>query len=140
MKACVIGAGGAGLIAIKHSLAFGCEVMAFEQTDKVGGLWNFNEETELDKNGIEVHSSMYANLTTNLPIETMCYPHHPFRAQERSYVPSEEVLNYYQDFANDLQLQKYIKFEHQVIRVRPLEDKSWEVIVRKRRLNCISSV
>lgn len=136
MKVCVIGAGGSGLIAIKHSLDFGCEVIAFEQGDNVGGLWNFTEETELDKNGIEVHSSMYENLTTNLPIEIMCYPHHPFRAQKKSYVPSEEILRYYENFADNLQLRKHIMFEHQVIRVHPLsEDGSWEVMVKDVKSN-----
>lgn len=132
MKICVIGAGGAGLIAIKHSLAFGCEVVAFEQTDKIGGLWNFTDRTDVDENGLEVHSSLYENLTTNLPIESMCYPGHPFREQERSYVPSAEVLKYYQDFAADNDLKKFVTFETQVIRVRP-KSSSWEVIVRNVR-------
>jgi dimethylaniline monooxygenase (N-oxide forming) len=142
MKICVIGAGGAGLIAIKHSLSFNCEVIAFEQSEKVGGLWNFSDNTEFDKNGIEVHSSLYENLTTNLPIESMCYPDHPFKEQEKSYVPSDEVLRYYQDFAKQYDLERFIKFEYHVIRVRPLEslghsqrEKSWEVIVKDLRNN-----
>lgn len=135
MKICVIGAGGAGLIAIKHSLTFGCEVTAFEQTDKVGGLWNFTDETEFDKNGIEVHSSLYENLSTNLPIESMCYPGHPFRKHEKSYVPSHEVLKYYQDFSAHMKLERFIKFEYHVIRVRPLKASSWEVIVKNLRDN-----
>lgn len=137
MKICVIGAGGAGLVAIKHSLDFGCEVTAFEQMDKVGGLWNFSDETELDKNGVDVHTSMYENLVTNLPIEIMCYPGRPFKDQEKSYVRSEEILKYYQDFSNDLQLTRLIKFEHQVIRVRPLNKKSWEVIVKNLRADSV---
>lgn len=130
MKLCVIGAGAAGLCAIKRALEYDCEVTVFEQSDNVGGLWNFSDEVGTDKHGIAVHSSMYKGLVTNLPIELMCYPDLPFPEQKESYVPSEEVLRYFQWFANEFGLKKHVKFQHYVVRVRPLIDDKWEVIVR----------
>lgn len=132
MKLCVIGAGAAGLCAIKRAVEFDCEVTAFETSDKVGGLWNFTDQIGKDDHGIEVHSSMYQGLVTNLPIELMCYPEIPFREQKESFVPSEEVLHYYEWYADEFDLKKHVKFEHYVLRVRPLNnDKDkWEVIVR----------
>lgn len=126
----VIGCGGSGLCAIKNSIDFGCEVIAFEQSRYVGGLWNYTESVEKDEFGIDVHSSMYQNLVTNLPIELMCYPNDPFPEQKESFVPSSEVLKYYQGYAAKYNLFNYIKFEHHVIRVRPLVDDTWEMIVR----------
>lgn len=129
MKLCVIGAGAAGLISIKRGLEFGCDVTAFELSDKVGGLWNYTDQVGKDKFGVDIHTSMYQGLFTNLPIEIMSYPDHPFREQKESFVPFGEVLGYYEAFAAKYDLKNYVKFEHQVIRVRP-EDDGWEVMVR----------
>lgn len=62
MKIAVIGAGAAGLCAIRHAIEqnFHCE--CFEQTDKVGGTWNYSERIGTDENGLPVHSSMYKGL------------------------------------------------------------------------------
>jgi dimethylaniline monooxygenase (N-oxide forming) len=130
MKLCIIGAGGAGLIAVKRALEFGCDVTAFESTDKVGGLWNYTEQVGKDEYGEEIHTSMYQNLVTNLPIEVMTFPCYPFPEQKESFVPSEVVLEYYQSFAEDFKLQNVIKFRHHVVRVRPLAKNRWEVIVK----------
>lgn len=130
MKLAIIGAGVAGLAATRRGIEFGCEVTVFEQTDKVGGTWNFTEEIGKDKNGLDIHTSMYKNLVTNLPKEIMGYPDFPIPQQEKSFISSEDVLDYFNQFADKLELRKYIKFEHQVIRIRPLNDNTWELIVR----------
>ena len=84
IKLAVIGAGPSGLCVIKNAFDYNCEVVAFEQTKLVGGLWNFTNETDKDEYGLEIHSSMYENLVTNLPIEIMCYPNEPFPKQLES--------------------------------------------------------
>ena len=62
---CIIGAGAAGLCALRHFTSqidhFG-PVICFEQTKSIGGTWNYVEETGRDQNGIPVHSSMYRDL------------------------------------------------------------------------------
>lgn len=130
MKVAVIGAGAAGLISIKHSLDYGCDVTAFEQSDRIGGTWVYSENVGTNKFGIEVHSSMYKNLFTNLPIEMMCYPNEPFPENDKSFVSSEVILSYYESFADKYNLRDHVKFEVQVLRVRPIADGSWEVVVR----------
>lgn len=130
MRVCVIGAGAAGLIAIKHANDLNCEVTAFEQSDEIGGTWVKSNETVTDKYGLDVHSSLYDDLLTNLPIELMCYPNEPFPENEESFVSAEVVLRYYQSFADKHNLRDYIKFECNVVRVRPLLDDLWEVIVK----------
>lgn len=132
MKVAVIGAGAAGLAAIKHSIDFGCEVLAFEQSDKIGGTWVYDK---VGKNefGIDIHSSMYKSLTTNLPIEMMCYPNEPFPDNDNSFVSSNEVVSYYKSFADKYRLRDHVKFQYQVVRVRPVSEdfrERWEVIVR----------
>lgn len=129
MKLAIIGAGAAGLIALKNSLDFGCEVIAFEQSGKVGGTWVYSDFVGKDQHGFNVQTSMYKDLVTNLPIELMCYPNEPFPENDESFVSSEVVLKYYESFADKYNLRDYIKFEHNVVRVRPLADNTWEVIV-----------
>ncbi|CRK95738.1 CLUMA_CG009195, isoform A [Clunio marinus] len=129
MKIAVIGAGAAGLAAIKNSINYGCDVICFEQSDKVGGTWVYTDEIGVNKFNLDVHSSMYKNLVTNLPIELMCYPNEKFPENEQSFVTSEVVLDYYEHYADKYNLRDNIKFEHHVLSVRPIKDETWEVIV-----------
>lgn len=81
---------------------------------------------------------MYQGLHTNLPKEIMHYPDYPFPEQDKSYLSAEEVLRYYQSYADTFGLRKYIKFEHHVVRVRPLinsDGEKWEVIVKDLQSN-----
>lgn len=130
MKVGIIGAGPAGLCAIKHCIAFDCDVIAFEQNDTLGGTWNYTDETEKDKHGNDVHSSMYQGLLTNIPKEIMSYPDFPFKTHETSFVSSEEILKYFHLYAETFDLCKHIKFQHLVMRVRPQFDGKWEFTVK----------
>ncbi|CAG9799331.1 unnamed protein product [Chironomus riparius] len=130
IKLAIIGAGASGLCALKNAVEYGCEVVAFEQTKLVGGLWNYTDKTDKDDYGLDIHSSMYENLVTNLPIEVMCYPNEPFPKQHESFVSSAVVLNYYIRYAQKFNLESHIKFEHHVFRIRPLSNDKWEVIVK----------
>lgn len=130
MKVCVIGAGAAGLCAIKHALAFGCDVIAFEQSDDIGGTWVYSDATGKDRHGNDIHSSMYRSLHTNLPKEVMSFPDFPFPPQEKSFLPATDVDEYLNLYAGSFKLKDHIRFEHHVIRVRPMADgKAWELIV-----------
>lgn len=63
-RVAIIGGGVAGLIVARHvsARAEDYSLMLFEQTDQVGGTWVYTDRTEVDKNGLPVHSSMYKNL------------------------------------------------------------------------------
>lgn len=110
--------------------------MAFEQTSEIGGTWVYRDEFGKDKYGLDIHSSMYQGLHTNLPKEIMHYPDYPFPESAHSYLSASDVLKYYQSYAEDFDLKKFIKFENYVLRVRPVKtnkstDKEvWEVIVK----------
>lgn len=60
----------------------------------------------------------------------MGYPDFPIPEQERSYLCHEEILSFLDQYANHFDLKEHIKFLHCVIRVRPIGDDRWEVIVR----------
>lgn len=111
--------------------------MAFEQTSEIGGTWVYRDEIGKDKYGLDIHSSMYQGLHTNLPKEIMHFPDFPFpESTHSSYLCSNDVLSYYKSYADKFDLMKFIKFEHHVLRVRPIRldnssnDEIWEVIVK----------
>ena len=60
----IIGGGVAGLVVARHvaSKPENYSLTLFEQTDGVGGTWVYTDDTDIDKNGLPVHSSMYKNL------------------------------------------------------------------------------
>lgn len=129
MEVCIIGAGKAGICTARHSIANGFKTTIFEQTGAIGGTWVYNANTGKDEYGLEVHSSMYKGLHTNFPKEAMGFPDFPFPEQDKSYVPSEDVLQFIRDYAENFKVTEHIKFHHYVVRAR-FYDGKWEVIVK----------
>ncbi|XP_034942590.1 flavin-containing monooxygenase FMO GS-OX-like 7 [Chelonus insularis] len=118
----VIGAGVAGLIVVRHISAKSqnFNVTLFEQTDKIGGTWVYTDETELDKNGLPIHSSMYKNLRTNLPKEIMQIPDFPFKNNNGpSFVHHSVIRQYLQDYAHYFNLYPHIRFNTLVKNIEP---------------------
>lgn len=138
LRVCVIGAGPSGLAAARHltNEPDTFDVSVFERGHCIGGLWVYNEETGMDKNGLPVHSSLYRNLRTNLPKEVMAFPDFPFPSEWPSYISHQKVLEYLEDYASQFKLQKYVNFNSLVSRVRPLvsqetaDKEVWEVLIR----------
>lgn len=71
MRVAIIGAGVAGLSALKRCLENKdsqttsnkiTDVVCYEKNNEVGGIWVYTDETGIDKYGMPVHSSMYKNL------------------------------------------------------------------------------
>uniref|UniRef100_A0AAR5NXM6 Flavin-containing monooxygenase n=1 Tax=Dendroctonus ponderosae TaxID=77166 RepID=A0AAR5NXM6_DENPD len=125
MKIGIVGAGAAGLAALRHSLQQGHECVVFEKTDKIGGTWNYTDDLDVDSYGLPVHSSMYQGLMTNLPKELMEYEDFPYSEVDKSFIDQKTVLNYIERFADRYNLHPYIKFLHHVIRVNPLPNNKW---------------
>lgn len=60
----------------------------------------------------------------------MEFPDHPYPKGTISYPFQPIVLNYFQSYAGRFDIKKHIKFSHLVIRVQPIENNKWEVIVK----------
>lgn len=118
----------AGICATKHALEEGLNPTVFEKTGNLGGTWVYTDKTGIDEYGLDIHSSMYKSLHTNLPKEIMNFPGYPFQNLEKSFVPGTEVLKYLKSYAEHYGVDKAVKFHHNVVRVRPYKNK-WEVIV-----------
>ncbi|KAL1131046.1 hypothetical protein AAG570_012283 [Ranatra chinensis] len=131
VKVCVVGCGGAGLAAARclSERVPDFDFTVFEQTPYLGGTWVYTDTVGKEENGLPVHTSMYKNLRTNLPKEIMGYPDFPIPKQERSFISSEEILNYLNTYCDKFDLRKYIKFNHHVKCVTPISENRWQVSV-----------
>jgi len=127
----VVGAGAAGLCAARH-LASNPQLRptVIEQSRVLGGTWVYSPNTGDDEHGLPRHSSMYHNLTTNLPKEVMAFPDFPFANQQKSFLHHSEVLEYLEQYAEAHLLHKYIQFSTQVEQVVPCK-KGWEVTTKQ---------
>ncbi|RZF40843.1 hypothetical protein LSTR_LSTR003353 [Laodelphax striatellus] len=134
-KVGVIGGGAAGVCAARHCVAAPGgqgvtgppnHVVVFEQTDQLGGTWVYTEQTGIDpRTQLPVHSSMYKNLRTNLPKEVMGFPDYQIPEQERSYISSQDILRFINDYADNFDVRKHVKFNHHVTNVRPKHGGGW---------------
>ncbi|KAI1287869.1 Senecionine N-oxygenase [Halotydeus destructor] len=114
-KVCIIGAGAAGLCAARHLLTHEDKFVfvVFEQTEQVGGTWVYHDEVGTGKDGRKIHSSMYKNLRTNIPLNVMSFPDFPCKPDGTTFVWSRISA----------------RFRHQVTKVKKLEGDKWEVHV-----------
>lgn len=60
----------------------------------------------------------------------MEFPGHPYPNDTIPFPPQSDVLAYINSYADRFDLRKHIKVNHIVIRVLPIKDEKWEVIVK----------
>lgn len=96
----VIGAGLAGLVTIKSCLEEGLTVTAFEQSDGIGGNWQFKEEGVSVFRNTELSSSKYLTSFSDFPMPDE-YPH---------FIGHEKYFEYLQAYTRHFDLKRHIKF------------------------------
>lgn len=131
-RVAVVGAGAAGLAAARQLSVEGLEPLVFEAEPRLGGTWVYTDEVESDPLGRDparsrVHTSMYADLRTNLPRDLMAFREYPFDGRGggedggRRFPPHDDVLRYLERYAESFDLVRRIRFEHAVQAVVPLD-------------------
>lgn len=120
-KAAIIGAGAAGLTCLKSLLEVRAEVVVYEQSNQIGGLWNFDENKE-DGGG-----PAYRSLITNTSKQMMAFSDFPFKQDVEDFPPRAEVLSYLHDYAKVFKLVPYIKFGVKVQKIERLNGGVYEL-------------
>ncbi|KAL9254293.1 Flavin-containing monooxygenase FMO GS-OX-like 1-like protein [Drosera capensis] len=124
----VIGAGAAGLVAARELKREGHGVTVFEKSGKVGGIWVYDPQVDSDdpirgeETQLQVHSSMYLSLRTNLPRPLMGFSDFPLTEEShygdpRMFPGHHEVLSFLNHFAAEYGLLDLIRFNTEVVRV-----------------------
>ncbi|XP_057319304.1 uncharacterized protein LOC130663831 [Microplitis mediator] len=130
MRIAIVGAGSAGLAALRHVVLLLAaentqsqgkitQVVCYEKTNQVGGTWVYTTEIGVDHYGLPIHSSMYDSLRTNLPKEVMGYPDFPVPENTKSYLTRTEILDFLNNYCDHFKLRSYIKFRHNVQCIEP---------------------
>ncbi|MDT3722830.1 NAD(P)/FAD-dependent oxidoreductase [Pseudomonas oryzihabitans] len=111
---CIIGAGAAGMAALKEMLASGYAVDCYEKQAEVAGHWN------VDYDALHLITPRSTSFFDGFPMPDN-YPLYPSR---------DQVKQYMNDFADQFSLREHIKFNCAVTAVEPLGDQGedgWRV-------------
>jgi cation diffusion facilitator CzcD-associated flavoprotein CzcO len=117
---CVIGAGAAGLTAVKNLTEHGFGVDCYERETGVGGAWNWRHE----------RSPVYASthLISSKPFTQ--FPDFPMPDSWPDYPHHSRLLEYLERYAEHFGLRSHIWFGTEVVRVEPAEGDRWDVTTR----------
>lgn len=104
-RVAVIGAGVAGLQVANLLRPLGKEVVIFEKSAKVGGVWRQN----------------YADFGLQVPKELFEFPGFPWPSDKKSelFPPGPEVQEYIERYAKEFSIEECIKFETAVLEAAP---------------------
>ncbi|KAJ7064880.1 hypothetical protein C8F01DRAFT_1249886 [Mycena amicta] len=133
---CVIGAGAAGLAALRALLdtpqvrSGRWRISVFEARSGIGGIWlpdstrdlpSFQARVEnFQREASDLHpqTPLYDSLTTNLPHPVMCFQCFPFPSGSPIFPAAAHVQRYLENYANHFNLMPYIRLNTSVTDVR----------------------
>ncbi len=118
-RVAVIGAGAAGLTAVKALLDAGAEVVAYEKGDRPGGLWVRDNGSGL--------SPAYASLHLNTSKGRTEFADFPMPGEWPDYPSADHIAGYLADYAEKFGLTPHLRFHHTVTSVEREEDGGWKV-------------
>ncbi len=119
-RVAVIGAGAAGLAALKALLDAGIEAVAHEKGDRPGGLWARGNSSGL--------SPAYASLHLNTSKGRTQFADFPMPREWPDYPSADRVAGYLADYAETFGLTPHLRFHSTVTSVeREGEDGPWAV-------------
>ncbi|MFG1650052.1 flavin-containing monooxygenase [Micromonospora sp. NPDC049275] len=116
-RVAVIGAGAAGLAAVKALRDAAVAVVCFEAADQVGGLWVYGAPD----------SPAYRTLHLNTSRGRTEFADHPMPADWPDYPDHTRVAGYLADYADRFGLRDDIRLRHTVERVTRKPDGTWTV-------------
>lgn len=120
----VIGAGAAGLVSAKRLLDVGVRPIIVERTDRIGGIWNYDDEPR-------VGSYAYRSLRTNTSRQTMPFADLAFDERLPDFPQRDDVLAYLRRYAETFGLLEHVRFNTTVTGVRRRGDR-WRIEMNDR--------
>jgi len=113
----VIGAGPSGLAATRQLLAAGLEPVVFEKAGDLGGNWLFDVDTG--------HASVHENTHIISSRTLSSFDEFPMPDTFPDYPGHEDLLAYFNAYADRFDLRRCIRFRHEVVQARPDADGLW---------------
>ena len=120
-KICIIGAGPCGITAAKNLLQQGLtNFIVFEKNGQLGGNWIYDEQGE--------HSSVYETTHIISSKKMSEYEDFPMPSHYPDYPSHDQLLKYFNDYADHFGVNEYIRFNTQVKSVTQGAENKWQVV------------
>jgi cation diffusion facilitator CzcD-associated flavoprotein CzcO len=120
-RVCVIGAGPSGLAAIKNLHEQGVvDITVFEKNSQIGGNWVYEEQNN--------HSSVYETTHIISSKRWSQFDDFPMPADYPDYPSHRQILDYFKNYAKHFDLNKYIRFNINVLKVTQTGSQQWLVV------------
>ena len=124
-KVAIIGAGVAGLTALKTALESGLEATAFERDSQIGGLWNCPDKTKAR------HSCVQISTVTNTSKHMTCFSDFPMPIDWPNYLCVPKLMEYLEMYADHFKLMNRIHLNTTIVELKQTpchnETGKWEV-------------
>lgn len=118
-RVAIIGAGVSGLTAIKACLEVDVEPVCYEKKAALGGVWVYDEDTT--KSGLNKCTLM------NSCKESSAFSDFPVPIDFPLFLTNQHARKYLELYAENFGLKKFIKFNHELVSLKELEDGTWKV-------------
>jgi hypothetical protein len=119
-RVCVIGAGPSGITAAKNLLQVGLtNIVVYEKQDAVGGNWLFSPRLS--------HSSVYETTHIISSRRLSEYEDFPMPADYPDYPSHQQLLAYFQSYADHFGVTPLIRFNTEVVRAEKDPDETWRI-------------
>ncbi|CAH0044434.1 unnamed protein product [Clonostachys solani] len=117
----VVGLGVLGLVAVKNLAEEGFNVVGFERSPFVGGLWHFSEEDR---------TSVLPTTVINISKERGCYTDFPFPQDAPSHCTARDVQDYLESYVEHFGLSSRLRLGTNIQKViRDEEADRWKLLV-----------
>ena len=118
-RVCIIGAGASGIAACKTLKEQGIPFDCYETSDRVGGLWVYN-----NSNG---KSSAYKSLHINTSKKLMQYSDFPLPDHYPNFPHHSQIAEYFNSYADHFGIKPHIRFQTTVTQAEPLPEGGWGI-------------
>lgn len=132
LRVAIIGSGVSGLVAIKSCKEEGDlfrEIICFERSSSLGGLWNYRPERDPDQRDGEKNTiSVMYNTIANSSKEMSAFSDFPPPPSMPNFMHHRKMYSYIESYARHFQCVQHIQFGSCVTEVSR-QDRQWKVIV-----------
>ena len=119
MKACIIGAGAAGITAAKALSERDVEFDWFEKGSALGGMWRYENDSGT--------SSAYRSLQIDTSSRSLAFPDFPIPSRRPAYLRHSQVLDYLESYAKHFGVTERLQPSTAVTAVRRDPGGGWTV-------------
>ncbi|KAL1427553.1 hypothetical protein MTO96_017255 [Rhipicephalus appendiculatus] len=132
-EVCVLGAGSSGLACARQMLDYGFDVVLYERSSELGGVWAYHEDD------VEGRASVMRTTVTNTSKEMSALSDFPPPKDLPNYMHNTKILGYFRSYADHFGVTEHLKTRHDVVQVTPAADYEktgrWDVLFRDLETN-----